>query len=396
MKLKDITVKNAKSKEKIYRLFDGGGLYIEILPSGGKYWRFKYRFRGKEKRLALGVYPGVSLVLARKRREEARDLLENGVDPSIKRKMMKAAGEEASANTFEAIAREWLAKFSPNWAPGHTSKIQRRLERDIFPWFKGRAISEIVAHEILACVRRIEKRGAIETTHRALQNCGQVFRYAVATGRAERDICADLRGAIPPAKRTHHRSITDPDTIGALLRAMDYYPGSFVTRCALKLAPLVFVRPGELRKWEWKEIDFENSEWRIPPERMKMREQHIVPLSTQALAILAELKPVTESGKYVFPSTRSKDRPMSDATINAALTLLDYKDSITGHGFRSMASTLLNEKGWNPDAIERQLAHGQRDKVRGAYNYAEFLPERRKMMQWWADHLDEIARKNQR
>jgi integrase len=244
----------------------------------------------------------------------------------------------------------------------------------------------------LGCLRRVEKRGALETAHRILQNVGAIFRYAIVTGRAERDTSADLRGALPPAKPKHHPSITDPKAIGELLRLMDTYEGSFVTKCALKLAPLVFIRPGELRNGEWKEVDIEKAEWRIPPERMKMRQVHIVPLSKQAIAILEELKPLTGSGKYLFPGERSRDRPMSNNTVNASLRRLGYgKEEMTGHGFRSMASTLLNENGWNRDAIERQLAHGERDKVRGAYNYAELLPERRKMMQWWADYLDEVA-----
>jgi len=393
MKLKDTALKNAKPKDKAYKLFDGGGLYLEVTPAGGKYWRLKYRFGGKENRLALGVYPEVSLAAAREKRHETRELLRNNINPAIKRKMMKSASAGAGANSFEVVGREWLAKFSPNWETSHTNNIKGRLERDVFPWFKGRAISEITAPELLDCLRRVEKRGALETAHRILQNVGAIFRYAIVTGRAERDISADLRGALPPAKQKHHPTITDPKAIGILLRLIDGYEGSFVTKCALKLAPLLFIRPGELRNGEWKELDIDKAEWRIPPERMKMRQLHIVPLSKQAIAVLEELRPLTGSGKYLFPSERSRDRPMSNNTVNASLRRLGYgKEEMTGHGFRSMASTLLNEDGWNRDAIERQLAHGERDKVRGAYNYAELLPERRKMMQWWADHLDEMAK----
>jgi integrase len=321
--------------------------------------------------------------------------LANGIDPGINRQMMKAANAGTDAKSFEAVAREWLAKFSPNWAPGHTNKIKRRLERDVFPWFKGRTIRDITAPELLTCLRRIEGRGALETAHRALQNCGQVFRYAIATARADRDISADLRGALPPTRQTHHASITDPVGVSALLRAIESYHGAFVTRCALRLAPLVFVRPGELRKGEWKEINYEKAEWRIPAEKMKMRLPHIVPLSKQAVAILKELQPLTGSGRYLFPGARTNERPMSENTVNASLRLLGFsKDQMTGHGFRSMASTLLHENGWNSDAIERQLAHGERNKVRGAYNYAEHLPERRKMMQWWANYLDRAAKKS--
>jgi len=271
----------------------------------------------------------------------------------------------------------------------HGERILRRLEVDIFPWIGKRPISEIMAPEILAALRRIENRGAIETAHRAHQNVSQVFRYAIATGRAERDPSADLRGALEPVKKRHLASITDPKAIGDLLRAINDYKGFFVTKCALRLAPLVFVRPGELRKAEWKEINFENAEWRIPAEKMKMRSVHIVPLSMQAIAILKEVESLTGHGKYVFTGVRTIHRPMSENTVTGALRRLGYtSDEMTGHGFRSMASTLLNEQGWNRDAIERQLAHSERNDIRAAYNYAEYLPERRKMMQYWADYLD--------
>ncbi len=397
MPLTVAAINNAKPAATPKKLFDGGGLFLLVSPAGGKWWRFRYSFGGKEKLLSLGVYPAVSLKDARDRRDAARKLLAGGIDPGINRKMMKVAQAEGGENSFEAVACEWLAKFSPNWEPGHTNKIARRLERNIYPWFKGRAIRDITARELLMCLRRIEERGALETAHRALQNCGSVFRYAIATGRADRDISADLRGALPPAKRKHLASITEPRAVGHLLQAINGYQGAFITRCALKLAPLFFVRPGELRKAEWKEFDFDKNEWRIPAARMKMREQHIVPLSKQALLILEELKPLTGSGQYLFPGARTNKRPMSENTINAALRLLGFaKHEMTGHGFRSMASTLLNENGWNRDAIERQLAHGERDKVRGAYNYAELLPERRKMMQWWADYLGRVTKKSRK
>lgn len=389
--LTDTVIRNAKPKEKPYRLFDAGGLYLEIAPSGGKWWRLKFRINGKEKRISLGVYPEISLKGARERRDEKRKLLANGVDPGEHRKAEKASKAQLGGNTFEVIAREWFAKFSTQWVASHSDKILRRLERDIFPWIGSRPIGEISALELLASLRRIENRGALETAHRAQQNCSQIFRYAIVTGRAERDPAADLRGALPPAKERHHASITDPKAIGGLLRAIEGYSGSFVTQCALRLAPLVFVRPGELRKAEWSEIDFENAEWRIPAERMKMREMHIVPLSTQALAVLRDLHALTGRGEYVFPGARTNQRPMSENTVNGALRRLGFeKDEMTGHGFRSMASTLLNEQGWNRDAIERQLAHAERDTIRAAYNYAEHLPERRRMMQAWANHLDAL------
>jgi integrase len=259
----------------------------------------------------------------------------------------------------------------------------------VFPWLGARPIGEITGPELLTALRRVENRGVVETAHRVMQNCSQVFRYAVATGRAQRDPTFDLRGALPPVRSNHFASITEPKAIGGLLRAIDVYKGSFITQCALRLAPLVFVRPGELRRAEWAEFDLDASEWRIPASKMKMRVMHIVPLSAQAVSILRDLRPLTGTVKYVFPGTRGKDRPMSENTVLAALRRMGYgTDDMTGHGFRSMASTILNEQGWNRDAIERQLAHAERDNVRAAYNYAEHMPERRKMMQQWADYLD--------
>jgi integrase len=389
MPLTDTTVRKAKPGDKPLKLFDARGLFVLISPRGGKWWRFRYRFGGKYKSLSMGVYPDVSLAKARERRDEARKLLAEGIDPSENRKAMKGATTARTTNSFEAIAREWFARFSEHWVDTHSSKILRRLERDLFPWLGAWPINSITAPQLLTALRRIESRGALETAHRAMQNCGQVFRYAVATGRAERDPTGDLRGALPPVKEKHHASIKDPKAIGALLRAIDGYEGSLVTKCALRLAPLLFVRPGELRRAEWTEFNLDAAEWRIPAERMKMREQHIVPLSTQAVAILRELHALTGARRYVFPGARTNGRPMSENTVNAGLRRLGYaKDEMTGHGFRSIASTLLNEQGWHRDAIERQLAHAERNNVRAAYNFAEHLPERRKMMQAWADYLD--------
>lgn len=361
MALTATLIKNARAVDKPLKLFDGGGLYLLVNPNGSRWWRFKYRYLGKEKLLSLGTYPDVSLKDARDRRDEARKQLAADIDPGEHRKARKTALADRSENSFEVVAREWFAKYSPNWAAGHSDKIIRRLERDIFPWLGGRPIAEITAPELLATLRRIESRGAIETAHRAQQNCSQVFRYAVATGCAERDPTADLRGALTPVKERHHAAITDPKRVGELMRAIDGYRGSFITKCALRIAPLVFVRPGELRKAEWMEFDLDSAEWRIPAARMKARKQHIVPLSKQAVAILRELHGLTGEKQHVFP------------------------------GFRSMASTLLNEQGWHRDAIERQLAHAERNNVRAAYNFAEHLPERRKMMQAWADYLDKLA-----
>jgi integrase len=389
--LTNILITNTKPRAKPIRLSDGRGLYLEIAPAGGRWWRFKYRIAGKERRISLGVYPDIGLAQARDRREDARKLVAMGIDPMQRRREEKATLIADTVNTFEAIAREWFDHFSAKWVVTHSSKVSGRLEKDLVPWLGKRPILAITAAEILTTLRRIAARGAAETARRALQDCGRIFRYAVATGRAERDPSRDLAGALAPRAVKHLPSITEPNKVGALLRAIDGYEGFFVTRCALRLAPLVFTRPGELRKAEWSEFDFERAEWRIPAERMKMREQHIVPLSRQAIAILEELKPLTGELKFAFPGVRAAFRPMSDNTTNAALRRLGYtKDEMTSHGFRSMASTLLNEQGWNRDAIERQLAHGERDAVRAAYNYAEHLPERRRMMQSWADYLDQL------
>jgi integrase len=397
MPLTDTAIRSAKPREMTFKLFDSGGIYLEVNPSGGRWWRWKYRFGGKEKRLSFGVDPDVSLKAAREKRDSARQQLGAGIDPGEARKAEKVA--QAGAESFEAIAREWYAKFSPGWVASHGDRILRRLEKDVFPWLGKRPIAEIKAPELLSMLRRIESRGALETTHRAMQNCGQVFRYAVATGRAERDPTGDLRGALPPPKEKHHASIIEPKRIAELLRAIDAYQGYFATKCALRLAPLVFVRPGELRRAQWPEIDLEKAEWRIPGERMKMREQHIVPLARQAVEICQELEPLTnrvfpsrpDAPRYVFPSARTHERPMSENAVLAALRRMGYtKEEMTGHGFRSMASTLLHEQGWNHQAIERQLAHAELNAVSAAYNFAEHLPERRKMMQAWADYLDSL------
>ncbi|SET32675.1 Integrase [Nitrosomonas marina] len=390
MPLTDITIRNAKPDTKTKKLFDERGLYLEISPAGGKWWRLKYRFNDKEKRISLGVYPDVGLKDARDRRDEARKLLANGIDPSENRKAMKSARKERSANSFEVIAREWYAKYSTAWAKNHSERIIRRFERDIFPWIGGRPIAEINAPELLSVVRRIENRGALETAHRALSNCGQVFRYAVATGRAERDPSGDLRGALPPVKGTHFAATTDPKRVGEILRALDGYEGTLTVRCALRLAPLVFVRPGELRNAKWADIDLEVAEWRYLVT--KTNTQHIVPLARQAIEILLELQPLTGNSQYVFPSARSFIRPMSDNAILAAMRRLGIdKEEMSGHGFRAVARTILDEiLGVRPDFIEHQLAHAVRDPNGRAYNRTAHLPERRKMMQQWADYLDKL------
>jgi integrase len=392
MSLSALDVRNAKPKDKPYKLSDEKGMHLEVRPNGSRYWRLQYRHLGKQKVLALGVYPEVSLAQARASRDEARKLIAQGIDPSEARQEAKAAKLIASASSFEAVAREWHQNCAASWAPLTGKRILERLAADVFPAIGKKPIAEITAPMILACLRKIEARGVNYTAHKARQYIGQVFRYAIATGsRAERDPAADLRGALAPVQEVHRASITEPKKVAELLRALDGYTGNFPTKCALKLAPLIFVRPGELRHAEWAEFDIDAQEWRIPGEKMKMGALHVVPLSAQALAIVAELRPLTGSGKYLFPSLRAGSRPMSENTVNAALRRLGYgSDDMTGHGFRSMASTLLNEQGWHRDAIERQLAHAERDPIRGAYNYAEHLPERRRMMQAWADYLDAL------
>jgi len=389
-KLTNIAIRNAKPGAKPIRLFDGRGLYLEISPAGGKHWRLKYRYGGKEKRLALGSYPTITLAEAREGSEAARKLLASGLDPSAAKKEAKVV-QKAAVETFELVAEEWFAKFRHTWADNTAETVISRLRKDIFPFIGLRPIGEVTAMELLSVVRRIEARGAIETARRDLQKCGQVLAYAVATGRALRNVAVDIRGAIAPPKKRHFASIHEPKEIGALLRAIDGYQGSAITRCALKLAPLTFVRPGELRHAEWVEIDLETAEWRIPAARMKMREKHIVPLSRQAIEALLELHPLTGADCYVFPGERSRTRPMSENTVLAALRRLGYgAGEMTGHGFRSMASTILHEQGWHSDAVERQLAHGDRDKVRASYNFAQHLEKRREMMQAWADYLDTL------
>ncbi|MBL8500084.1 MAG: integrase arm-type DNA-binding domain-containing protein [Nitrosomonas sp.] len=390
MPLTDTAIRNIKPGVKSIKLFDERGLYLEVSPSGGKWWRLKYRFDNKEKRISLGVYPDISLKDARDRRDEARKLLANGVDPSENRKAIKSTRMDRAANSIEVVGREWFAKYSPTWASNHGVRIIRRFERDIFPWIGGKPIAEITAPELLSVIRRIENRGALETAHRALSNCGQVFRYAVATGRAERDPSGDLRGALPPVKGTHFAATTDPKRVAEILRAMDGYEGTLTVRCALRLAPLVFVRPGELRNAEWANIDFEAAEWRYLVT--KTNTQHIVPLSRQAVEILLELQPLTCNSRFVFPSARSHHRPMSDNAILAAMRRLGIdKEEMSGHGFRAVARTILDEVlGVRPDFIEHQLAHAVRDPNGRAYNRTAHLPERRKMMQQWADYLDKL------
>ena len=391
MPLADTAIRAAKPKDKPFKVYDGEGLYLQITPSGGKWWRLKYQFADKEKLLSLGTYPKIGLKEARALRTAALKLVANGVDPSENRKATKAAQVERDANSFEVIAREWFSKFSSTWVPAHSERIISRFERDIFPKLGGRPITEISSPELLAVVRHIENRGAPETAHRALGDCGRVFRYAVATGRAERDPSGDLRGALTPVKGEHFAAVTEPSDVGALLRALNGYQGTYAVAAALRLAPLVFVRPGELRKALWAEIDLDAAEWRY--HVTKTETHHIVPLARQAVEILRELHPLTGHGLYVFPGARSNGRPMSDNAILAALRRMGIsKEEMSGHGFRAMARTILDEVlNVRVDLIEHQLAHAVKDANGRAYNRTAHLPERKKMMQQWADYLDGLA-----
>jgi integrase len=389
--LTDTAIRKATPAVTPRKLADGGGMYLLLKPDGGRYWRMDYRHAGKRKTLALGVYPTVTLADARQRREDARKLLANGTDPGEVRRAAKDAqiAEAVSASqTFEAVAREWMAR--QDVAEVTANKTRWILDTFLFPEIGQLPIASITARELLAALRKIENTGRLETAKRAKIKAGQVFRYAVLEGKVDSDPTSSLRGALKAPKGKHHAAVTDPVRMGELLRAIDGFAGQPVTLAALKLASLVFVRPGELRHAEWAEFDLEGAIWRIPGEKMKMGAAHLVPLSTQAVAALRELHPLTGDGRYVFPGLRTAARPMSENTVNAALRRLGYSgEEMTGHGFRSMAATRLNEMGWNADAIERQLAHAESNKVREAYTHAaQYLDERTRMMQAWADYLD--------
>lgn len=393
-RLSDTKLRSLKPREKPYKVYDSGGLYLIVRPEGARWWRQRYRFGGREQTLSLGVYPDIGLADARERGEAIRRQVARGINPSTERQERKLAQATAATRTYKAVAlEEWLPKqqLARRWTSEHADRVKRRFESHFIPWLGRKDIGEVSDDDILACIRRIEDGGRIDTARRALSDNDALFRYAKRRKYVKHNVVADLRGpdTLPRVKSRHHAAITDPAQLGGLLRAVDGYHGGFIVRQALRLLPLVFVRPGELQGARWAEFDLEGAEWRIPAERMKMRDLHIVPLSAQAIAILRELVPATGPDGYVFPQVRNASRPISENTLNAALRSIGYtKDQQTAHGFRRTASTLLNEQGFHADAIERQLAHGPRDKVRGAYNAAEYLPERRKMMQAWADYLD--------
>lgn len=386
MALTDLAIRKAKGKEKQYKLADSGGLYLLVKPDTSKYWRLKYRHAGREKLLALGVYPGVTLAAAREARDVAKKLIKQGLDPVATRKQERRAAQLATANTFEVLARDWIAKQGRRWVPSHTERVRESLEADIFPGLGTRPITAITAPDLLLCLRKIEKRGSLETAQRVLQRCGSVFRFGIASGICLNNPAADLRGALEAPKRKNYAALLAAD-LPAFLSKLDTYEGRPETKLALRLLVLTWVRSGELRAADWSEFNFEAAEWRIPAERMKMRAPHVVPLSRQAISTLRQLQAVTGSTGLLFPQLSHPSRCMSENTMLYALYRLGYHSRTTAHGFRATASTILNEMGWNADAIERQLAHAERNKVRAAYHRSEYLPERRKMMQAWADYL---------
>ncbi len=391
MPLSDIKVRNAKPTDKQFKITDGEGMYLLVHPNGGKYWRLKYKFAGKEKILALGTYPTVSLLEARDKRFIAKKQIAEGIDPSQEKREQKLQRIVSAENSFENIAREWHQKNISKWKPKHARNILKRLETDIVPVIGFRPINQITAPELLLTIQKIEKRGAIDIAHRALQTSGQIFRFAISSGRATHDISADLRGALIPKTTTHHAKIEE-DELPEFLKKLENYDGEYQTKMAFKFLILTFVRTIEVRGSRWEEINFDKKEWHIPPGRMKMKEKHIVPLSKQALAILKEMQKINGNHECIFPSKQSPGKIMSENTLLGAIYRMGYHSRVTVHGFRSTASTILNENGFNRDHIERQLAHGERDKVRAAYNHAQYLPERKVMMQWWADFLDKKLR----
>ena len=392
MSLTDTAIRSAKPQAKAVKLFDGGGLYLEISPAGGKWWRLKYRFAGKEKRISLGVYPAIGLKEARQKREEMKKLIAQGIDPSEQKKEERAAiiaAEREQAMTFEAVAREWYSKKTSHLTPDYQKQIISRLENMLFPHIGGIPVATMEPSDLLKAVRHAEERGAIETAHRLVQLAGQVCRYARLVGYAKYDISSGLSEALPPVQTKHLATIIEPKEIGLLLRAIEAYEGDISIVYALRILPYVFVRSVEIRGAEWAEIDLNNALWIIPPGRMKMRKPHTVPLSRQVVELLTALQAYSGGGRLVFPSPFSATRCISDMGLLNALRRMGYeKGQMTIHGFRSMASTLLNEQGYRGDVIEAQLAHGERNAIRAAYNHASYMEERRAMMQEWADHLD--------
>lgn len=389
MALTDTKLRNLRCRPTLYRVADTGGLCVEVTAAGSKLWRYRYRWQGKASMLPLGDYPTVTLAAARRARDDARALLNAGTNPAEARRAEKRARLLSAENTFAAVAKEWLAKQSSKWTPHHAADVLRSLEQEAFPAFGSRPVAELEPPEVLACLKRIEARGALEIAHRTAQRITAVCRYAVQTGRAKHNPAADLRGTIA-SRKVKHMAAMPREEMPAFLDKLHHYDGNPQTSLALRLLVLTFVRTTELIGARWQEIDFDKAEWRIPAERMKMREEHVVPLSEQSIATLRELHALTGATPMLFPSRSNAHKPMSNNTMLFALYRMGYHSRATTHGFRALASTTLNEQGWQPDVIERQLAHGERNKVRAAYNRATYLPERRKMMQAWADHLSAL------
>ena len=394
MPLTDTVIKKSNPKDIDYKLTDEKGMYLLVTKAGSKYFRLDYRFAGKRKTLALGVYPETSLKAARAKRDEARKLLSENIDPSEAKKAQKLQLIADEKDSFQAVAAKWYEKMKSKWSEGHADRKWYLLEKYVFPTFGKASIKNITARGLLTLLEKMQSNGTIENAHRVKGLCGEIFRYGIRTDRCERDPSQDLQGALIPKRNKNMAAITDPKGVGGLLRAIDSYTGDFVTQCALKLTPYLMLRPGEIRHAEWSEIDLNKKQFRIPAEKMKMKRIHIVPLAEQAITILKQIQDLTGQGKYIFPSVRSKDRPMSENTITAALRRMGFtKDEMTAHGFRGMASTLLHENGFKSDIIEAQLAHAERNKVKASYNHAEYLSERTDMMTWWADYLDDLKAK---
>ena len=392
MSLTDIIAKNAKSQKAQYKLFDEKGLFLLVAPNGSKYWRMKYRFDGKEKLLSFGTYPETSLKEARNKRDVARKQIQESFDPSQEKKLAKLTRLVNAENSFENVAREWHEKQNQRYTPKHSKTVLKRLETDIFPLLGSRPINQITAAELLVTIQKIEKRGAVDLSHRILQSSGQIFRYAIATARADRDISADLRGALTVRKKVNHANLKE-DELPEFLQKLANYHGEPQTKLALQMLVLTFVRTAELRGAKWSEINFETSEWHIPAERMKMKEKHIVPLSKQVVELLKQIRRLHNNPDFVFPSRINPNKSTSENTLIYAIYRMGYHSKATAHGFRATASTILNEKGFRYDVIEKQLAHGERNKVRASYNHAQYLPERKEMMQWWADNLEKLGGK---
>jgi len=390
MALSELAIKGLKAKTGPFKVFDENGLFMLVSPTGGKYWRFRYKHGGKEKCLALGVYPEIALKAARDKRDEARQQLREGKDPANLKRIEKLKSYINPDDTFESVSREWITQRKDKWSDSHAQNILHRLKTDVFPKFGSRPVREVTTMELLAMLKSIEARGAIDIAHRARSYCGQIFRYAIATGRAERDLAADLRGALRSVNPKSHARLEEKE-LPTFFRMLEKYDGDEQTRIALKLLIHTFVRTTELRGARWEEIDFEKRIWEIPAERMKMKEKHFVPLSDQVIALFRAQQRSTHNREHVFPNRNKPTQFISENTLLYAIYRMGYHSRATGHGFRATASTILNENGFNRDVIERQLAHAERNSVRAAYNYAQYIPERRKMMQWWSDHLDRLA-----